>query len=346
MTTLKQYALASSAKALMGMLVMGLAVCGSNGPVFGQTFTMKLATTGINDPQTAMLAEFKKRLDARSKGRITTQIYPGGQLGSIPRLIEGMQLGTIESYTVPPEFLAGLDPRFQVIVAPGLFDDVSHAWRTLSDPQFRDVYLSMAESKGVKGLNNWIYGMISIASVKPIASLDALKGKKIRVLATEIEISLMAKFGAAGIPMDMGEVTPALQNNQIDGIRTSTVVMNSRKHWSVAKNLTLMNDAINGGAMLVSMKFWNQLPPDLQKLVADVAKELEPFMLDVAKDFDANATKSWKDSGGNILTLSKADQTAYMRASLQVADEVFSKNPEVRKMYDLLKATAERRRKN
>ena len=321
-------------------MMSGVLFAGLVPDVSGQTFTMKLTTTGINDPQTAMIAEFQRRLDARSKGRIKLEVYPGGQLGSIPRLIEGMQLGTIESYTVPPEFLVGLDPRFQVIVAPGLFKDLGHAWRTMTDPKFRDPYLAMAESKGVKGLNNWVYGMISIAAVRPIENLDAFKGKKIRVLATELEISLMGKFGAAGIPMDMGEVMPALQNNQIDGIRTSTVVMNSRKHWSVAKNLTVMNDAINGGAMLVSTKFWNRLPPDLQKVVAEVARELEPFMLEHVTEVDAKAVEAWKASGGNVVTLSQADKTAYMRAALDVADQVFAKNPEVKKMYELLKATA------
>lgn len=314
-------------------------------PAQAQTFTMKLATTGINDPQTVMLAEFKKRVDARSGGRLKLEIYPAGQLGSIARLIEGMQLGTIESYTVPPEFLVGLDPRFQVIVTPGLFDDLPHAWRTITDPKFRDPYLAMAEPKGVKGLNNWVYGMIAIASVKPIASLGDLKGKKLRVLATELEVSLMNKVGAAGIPMDMAEVMPALQSNQLDGIRAATVVMNTRKHWSVAKNLTLMNDAITGGAMLVSTKFWNRLPPDLQKLAADTAKELEPFMLEHAIDVDGKANASWKASGGNLINLPKADQAAYMRGALEVSDQVLTKNPEVKMMYDLLKETAARHRK-
>src|SRR5262245_58253732 len=111
-------------------MISGVLVAGLVSSASAQTFTMKLTTTGINDPQTAMIAEFQKRLEARSGGRIKTEVYPGGQLGSIPRLIEGMQLGTIESYTVPPEFLVGLDPRIQVIVAPGLFKDLPHAWRT------------------------------------------------------------------------------------------------------------------------------------------------------------------------------------------------------------------------
>jgi TRAP-type C4-dicarboxylate transport system substrate-binding protein len=332
-------------KTLFAAFVIYIAFGTASGTLLAQPVVMKLTTTGIEDPQTKMLDEFKRRLDARSGGKIKAEIYPGGQLGTIPRLIEGMQLGTIESYTVPPEFLTGLDPRFQVIVAPGLFDDVGHAWRTLTDPAFRDPYLAMAEGKGVKGLNNWVYGLISIACTSPIKLLSDLQGKKIRVLATDLEIALMRKFGAAGIPMTMDEVMPALQNRQIDGIRTSTVVMNTRKHYSVAKNLTLMNDAINGGAMLVSTKFMDKLPAELKKLVIDVAQEIEPLMLDIVDRFEAEAVSSWKKNGGNVIELSDAHKKQYMHDAQLVADEVFGKNPEVKKMYELLKATAARHKK-
>ena len=65
------------------------------------------------------------------------QVFPAGQLGPIPRLIEGVQLGTIEAFMTPPEFFVGIDPRFQVLSAPFLFADMDHAYRVITDNEVR-----------------------------------------------------------------------------------------------------------------------------------------------------------------------------------------------------------------
>ena len=45
-----------------------------------------------------------------------------------------MALGTIEAGTAANGFWVSLEPRFQVLDAPGLFDDVLHGYRMLNDP--------------------------------------------------------------------------------------------------------------------------------------------------------------------------------------------------------------------
>jgi hypothetical protein len=68
-------------------------------------------------------------------------------------------------------------------------------------------------------------------------------------------------------------------------------------------------------------------------------------MLDIVDRFEAEAVSSWKKNGGNVIELSDAHKKQYMHDAQLVADEVFGKNPEVKKMYELLKATAARHKK-
>ena len=56
-----------------------------------------------------------------SGGRIKGEIYPASQLGPIPRQIEGVQFGSIQGWMGPPEFLVGVDERYEALSAPGLF---------------------------------------------------------------------------------------------------------------------------------------------------------------------------------------------------------------------------------
>ena len=56
-------------------------------------------------------------------------------------MIEGTQFGSIQGYVGPPESLAGLDTRFEILSAPGLFKDLAHANRTLQEPEFNAAFL-------------------------------------------------------------------------------------------------------------------------------------------------------------------------------------------------------------
>jgi TRAP-type C4-dicarboxylate transport system substrate-binding protein len=94
--------------------------------VTAQTIAFKCATATLNDVQHEWCKRFGARLEQRTGGRIKPQVFPASQLGSIPRMIEGVQLGTIESWIGPPEFMVGVDPRFQILTAPYS----SRAWIT------------------------------------------------------------------------------------------------------------------------------------------------------------------------------------------------------------------------
>ena len=45
-----------------------------------------------------------------------------------------MQFGSIQAWIGPPEFLVGVDERFEVLSAPGLFTSVRQAEKVSHDP--------------------------------------------------------------------------------------------------------------------------------------------------------------------------------------------------------------------
>lgn len=91
-----------------------------------KTYVMKLGTATINDAQHEWCKRFVAMVEKDSGGRIKGEIYPASQLGPIPREIEGVQFGAIQGYIGPPEFLVGIDHRYEVLSAPGLITDMAH----------------------------------------------------------------------------------------------------------------------------------------------------------------------------------------------------------------------------
>ena len=99
-----------------------------------KTFTMKLSTATINDTQHEWFKRFAALVEKDSGGRIKAEIYPASQLGAIPRQIEGVQFGSIQGWMGPPEFLVGVDERFEAMSAPGLFSSVDQVMKVAQDP--------------------------------------------------------------------------------------------------------------------------------------------------------------------------------------------------------------------
>jgi TRAP-type C4-dicarboxylate transport system substrate-binding protein len=322
----------------VGTLMLAMA------PASAQTFTMKMSGIAINDPSHEHMKLYKDLIEQRSSGRIKAEIYPGAQLGGFPRMIEGLQLGTLEFYTGPPAFQRGLDPRMQVVDAPGLFENAAHGQKTVTDPRFRDKFLDLTTSKGLKGVTIYNWGPTQYASNSPLRKLDDFKGKKFRVLASKVEIEVMNRVGATGVPMDFTEVLPSLQNKTLDGVRSSIVVMGAAKFFSVTKYITTVNDTMVPLGAWVSVAWFDKLPADLQKIVTDAGREMDEAVYKLCLEFDSRAVQLWKDNGAEVIALPQADQAEFMRRVRTVADDVPGGDPALKDMYNLYKDVAESHR--
>ena len=86
------------------LAAMALALTATAGPTpaAAQKYNMKIGTATPRGDQNTWMARFKQRVEKRAGGRISIKLFPSSQLGAIPRQIEGMQLGTVESWVGPP----------------------------------------------------------------------------------------------------------------------------------------------------------------------------------------------------------------------------------------------------
>lgn len=325
---------------------LALGVAASGGPAATQVIDVKIGFATINDPQHEIGKRLADKINKDFAGKLNARVFPAGQLGSIGRMIEGLQLGTQEILIVPPGFFVGINPAFQVPDAPGFFDDVMHAHRALTDPSFRTPYTELALGRGLRAMSLYVYGPTSFATLKPFRTLADLKGLKIRVLATKMEAELVGQFGATGVPMDYTEVLAALQNRTLDGVRSSVTVMGGSKFFSVTKSITITDDGMIPSATWAAESWLNKMPADLRNQVTKMLKDSENENTEICIDFGNKAEQLWKDNGADVIRLSAADQKE-MTNRLRPLGEKFLANHDnegVRKMYALLKASVEKHR--
>jgi len=320
------------------------AAIGMASPAGAQTapIVMKLSTATLNDTQHEWLKRFAGAVEKDSGGRIKGEVYPASQLGAIPRQIEGVQFGAIQGWVGPPEFLVGVDERYEALSAPGLFSSRDQYLRTIDDPEVRALVLGLGANKGLVGAGIFPIGPSSIITKKPIRRLADYSGLKIRVLASPFQLELIKRMGGSPIAMTLADVLPALQQGALDGSLTTMTQYTTLHYIDAAKYVTETDQPYVSSIAVLSKKWVDGLPPDLQKIVRDdagkVSADIVPFIVEF---FDAQR-KVWTDSGGEVTRLPPDDQAEMMSKISSIGPDLSASKPELNAAVKTVFAVAAR----
>jgi TRAP-type C4-dicarboxylate transport system substrate-binding protein len=305
-----------------------------------KTFTMKLSTATINDTQHEWLKRFAALVEKDSKGRIKAEIYPASQLGAIPRQIEGVQFGSIQGWMGPPEFLVGVDERYEASSAPGVFSNTDQVIPTMMEPDVKKMYYGMGVPKGLVGMGFAPIGPSSILTKKPVNKLADLSGMKIRVLASPFQLELIRRMGASPIAMTLGDVLPGLQQGTIDGTLTTMTIYTTMKYYDVGKFVVRSGQPFVNSLTVMSKKWLDTLPPDLQKILADdgdkITQEITPYV----KDFFNEQAKILQEHGGKIVDLPKDEADALAKKVNTIGDEMSKSKPALNEAVKMMFAAS------
>jgi len=303
---------------------------------------MKLATPTLNDNQHEWLKRFAVAIEKKSSGRIKGEVYPASQLGTIPRMIEGTQLGSIQIFIAPPEFFVGVDPRFELLSAAGLVESEQHAVKTISDAEFAKAFLAVGANKGLIGVS--LFGGLpeAFATRAPFRTLTYLRGKKIRVFASPFQIDQITRLGGTGVPMSLGDVLPALQQGTIDGVLAGLNIFTPFRYWDTAKYVNETDHAFAFNLAVVSKRWFDALPDDLKPIVLSTAAEIGTEINVWQADWFDRQRKTWVENGGELNMLSPADKSEMMGKIGSVGDDIVKTKPELKPLWDLLRAAAKR----
>src|SRR5262245_3960231 len=314
-------------------------------PAGAQQFTMKLSQPTINDVTHEYFKRLKAGIEQRAGGKIKVEIYPANQLGQLPVVVEGVALGTIEAAASANGFWISLEPRFQVLDAPGLFDSVSHGFKMLNDPDIRARMATWGSDKGVELLAPSLYSTLMLLSHKPIRTVGDFQGQKIRTQGgAPIQVEPLKKVGVIPVSLPLGEALPAMQNKTIDGMVGAAAPYVAFKYYDIAKPMTYLPATILAAHVVVNRAWLKSLGPELEKIVREESRKAE----DAFGDWNINDIKSkeeaWKKNGGEIITMSPEESKRYIDTVSPVAASILAANPKVKDDYEALLAAAKKYR--
>jgi tripartite ATP-independent transporter DctP family solute receptor len=260
-------------------ILVAIVVCvffAGNSALAEAKYKIKLASLLSPDhPHPRAFEFFANKVQEYTNGQVEITVFPNGQLGRTDDVIMGLRMGTIQMGKCALSFVTKVIPEVKIFDLPYLFKNRAQLNRVVDGPLGRKILNEVLPKYGLIGLFYQDDGARSIYCSEPVRKPADLKGKKIRVMTSDVMIAAINAMGGVATPMAWPEVYTALEQKTIDGGENSPVLYYTSKHWEVSKVYSMTKQFWLVSVLFVSKKYWDTLPSDIQMQIrraADVAK--------------------------------------------------------------------------
>jgi tripartite ATP-independent transporter DctP family solute receptor len=190
------------------------------------------------------------------------------------------------------------------------------------DGPFGEHLNALLPEKGLVSLGYWELGFRHLSNNRrPVASVDDVKGLKIRVIQSPIMVDLFTTLGANAVPIAWPEVYTALETKTVDGQENPYANVFTAKLYEVQKYVSATGHIYNPQIVIISKKFWDTLNADEQKLIKDAAVEARNYQRKVSREQDADFRKKITDLGVQVTDLQPAELEKFRAAVKPVVDK-------------------------
>jgi tripartite ATP-independent transporter DctP family solute receptor len=281
-------------------LVVALLLAVASTGVFAREF--RAADTQNEDYPTVQALRYMGHLiEERSGGRLQIRVFHSRQLGEEKETIEQTRVGAIDLNRTNAALIGTFVPSMNVLAMPFLFRSIEHLQKVLDGPIGHEI-LNSFEPYGFIGLTFYDSGARSIYnSVRPVRTLDDLKGLRIRVQQSELMSSMIRSLGAEPVELPYGQVLTGLATKLIDGAENNWPSFITTDHYKYAGFYTLTEHTMSPEVLVMSLKAWQSLSPEDQKIFREAALKSSHFMREKWRDLEERSRQQAEAAGVTII---------------------------------------------
>lgn len=241
-----------------------------------------------------------ERVAEKSGGRMKIEIFPNEQLGNEKELLESLQLGYLAMTKTSSAPLEGFVTKIRIFGIPYLFRDSEHFWKVLKGPIGKELLLA-GQSKGLRGLCFYDAGARSFYAKKEIREPADLKGLKIRVQISVMQMKMIEAMGGSSTPIPYGEIYTALDQGVVDAAENNTPSFYASRHYEICKYYTLDEHSRLPDILIISTRVWNNLKGEFQQILQEAADESAEYQRKIWAEAEENDLKIVKDAGVKVI---------------------------------------------
>ena len=262
---------------------------------------------------------FKQYVESRSNGRAEVELYPSGQFCSNEReCLEGMQTGVLQVFMLTTGSLGSIFSPGQVLDLPYTFRDDAVAECVLDGPMIAELRSAILDS----GIPIRLMTVSNTGGWRNFASTDEqirspadIKGRKFRTISAPVQQELVRQLGGNPTPVAWSEVYTALATGVVEGTKNGIQDIVGMKLHEQIKFVTLDGHSYMGGLWWFSEVTWQELPPDIQRIIYDGFQELKTVTRGVIKRREIDAYREFEESGGTLYVPTVEEKLQFREAA-------------------------------
>ena len=259
--------------------------------------------------QAKLAADWAEEIKKRTGGQVEITVFPGGSLTKADQCYQGVVDGVSDIGMSAFAYTRGRFPLLEGLDLPVGYPDGISATRLANTLAAK---FKPAEAQDTKLLYVHAHGPGVLATKKPVAKLEDLKGLKIR--ATGFCAKVVESLGGSPVSMPQGETYEALQKGVVDATFCPVETLKGWKQGEVISGVTDSRCIGYTTAFFVSMNKakWDGLPADVQKTVEAVCAEWVVKHGQAWNDADAEGLAFIKELKREVLALAAAEQALWI----------------------------------
>lgn len=289
-----------------------------------ETAVIRIAYNLSKDHATGLYFEtLAKEIDARTAStalHLKPRTFPNGQLYNDTQLPDAVSTGAVEIGQMNIGFMNGPGTEaLRVWGLPFLYNSWDALWKTEDNPAFKQVFNEQFGKFGMHMLG-WVqYGTVDFYASKSIRLPDDMKGLRLRAFGVDTSM-LIRDLGGSPVSLSSQEMFQAVQRGTIDGFITGPTSVYSRKLYEVVKYGTTLGIYYLSFMATANQKWWDALPEDTRKAVAQASDIAQETARKRAKDDDRIAKERLQEKGVELAPSNPQQLQQWVTASKGLFD--------------------------
>ncbi len=233
------------------------------------------------------------QLEQRSGGKIRSNVQVNATLCSEHKCVEQAGMGQIDIGSVSAGNVGSFGQTFDILNLPYIFKDDTAAESLINGWLGKELAL-----RAEREMNLHViaiipsYGFRNIGNSKrEVRVPDDLKGLKIRVTKSPVELNLIKTWGATAVPFDWAQLYEGLSTGIVDGYYVPDAYIAAQKFFEVSKYLTQTGGGWNAHIIFMNRQRYERLPVWAKKVVDEVGNDIRAKSFAVDADWMARQNK-------------------------------------------------------
>ena len=267
------------------------------GVVAKPDYLLKFAT--LAPPGSAwmnLLEEWGETVKTGSNGRLLFKFYPGGVQGDEPEVLKKMRFNQLQGGAFTGYGIGRMYSPARVMELPFLFrtvEEIDHV-RAHFMPEFRKGF----RDNGYE-LVGWMeVGFVHMFSKQPIHSLEEMKSRRVWLWQGDpIGQAFFKASGISPIPLSIVDVYTSLSTGLIDTVYAPPLGAIALQWFTKTKYVSSISLTNGMGGLIVSRRFFDRLPDDLQTILHESGKEVGEKLVTATRIDNERALAELKQRG-------------------------------------------------